>query len=85
MKQYSYVIMNERYHQLKVEYLSSSAYYFVGDRILYNNDFYRVVSRNFQEVVMDFDKLTDILTILAVLATAGVVWITVYILNGGMI
>lgn len=34
---------------------------------------------------MDFDKITDILTALAVLATAGVVWITVYILNGGMI
>lgn len=34
---------------------------------------------------MDFDKITDILTALAVLATAGVVWITVYILNGGAI
>lgn len=34
---------------------------------------------------MDFDRITDILTALAVLATAGVVWITVYILKGGMI
>lgn len=34
---------------------------------------------------MDFDKITDILTALAVLATAGVVWITVYILKGGII
>ena len=37
------------------------------------------------EAKMDFDKLTDILTILAVLATAGVVWITIYILKGGII
>jgi len=34
---------------------------------------------------MDFDRITDILTVLAVLATAGVVWITVYILKGGVI
>lgn len=34
---------------------------------------------------MNFDKITDILTALAVLATAGVVWITVYILGGGAI
>ena len=50
MKTYSYIIMNERYHQQKVEYVSVSDSYCIGDRILYCNDFYRVVSRNFQEV-----------------------------------
>ena len=34
---------------------------------------------------MDFDRITDILTIVAVIATAAVVWITVYILKGGII
>lgn len=32
-----------------------------------------------------FDKVTDILTIMAVFVTALVVWITVYILKGGII
>ena len=32
-----------------------------------------------------FDRVTDILTIIAVLVTALVVWITVYILKGGII
>lgn len=32
-----------------------------------------------------FDKIFDIVFVLAVLATAGVVWITVYILKGGII
>lgn len=31
---------------------------------------------------MDLDKLTDILTLLAALITAGVVWITINIIGG---
>ena len=34
---------------------------------------------------MNFDKIFNIVFALAVLATAGVVWITVYILGGGAI
>lgn len=34
---------------------------------------------------MNFDKITDIITVVAVILTAAVVGITIHILNGGMI